>query len=135
LFFDGRCAQAVEFYRSAIGADVQMLMRYSESPEPAMCPEGVNADDIADQVMHVSFRIGDTVVMASDDPSGQSKSFQGFSLSLSAADEAEADRLFDALSEGGQVIMPLSRTFFSPRFGMLVDRFGVSWMIIVPGNG
>lgn len=130
LFFDGRCEEAVEFYRSALGAEVEMLMRFKDSPEPpqpGMVPPGAE-----DKVMHASFRIGESTVMASDGRCQGQPSFQGFSLSLSAADQAEAERLFAALSEGGQVQMPLGKTFFSPCFGMVADRFGVSWMIIVP---
>lgn len=129
LFFDGRCEEAIEFYRKTLGAEVTMLMRFKESPEPldpAMVPPGSE-----DKVMHASFRIGDSTVMASDGRCTQQPSFQGFSLSINAPDEAKADQLFAALSDGGQVQMPLSKTFFSPRFGMVADRFGVSWMIIV----
>jgi len=129
LFFDGRCEEAVEFYRSALGAEVTMLMRFKESPEPhnpEMCPLGAD-----DKVMHASFRIGDTTVMASDGRCLGQPSFQGFALSLTVPNDAEADRRFAALADGGQVQMPLAKTFFSPRFGMVADRFGVSWMIIV----
>jgi PhnB protein len=129
LFFDGRCEEAVEFYKKALGAEVLMLMRFKDSPEPpqpGMVPPGSE-----NKVMHSCFRIGDTDVMASDGRCLGQPSFQGFSLSLSAPNEAEADRLFAALGEGGQVQMPLTKTFFSPRFGMVADRFGVSWMIVV----
>ncbi|MEX2546096.1 MAG: VOC family protein [Phycisphaeraceae bacterium] len=129
LFFNGNCEEAVAFYRETLGAEVESLMHYRDSPDPEMCPPGVT--DVADKVMHASFRIGETMVMASDDPTGQTKGHTGFALSLTAADEAEADRLFVALSDGGQVQMPLDKTFFSPRFGMVADRFGVSWMIVV----
>ena len=129
LSFDGRCEEAVEFYRRALGAEVTMLMRFKDSPEPpqpGMCPPGSG-----DKVMHASFRIGDTTVMASDGRCEGRPSFQGFSLSLTVPDEAEADRLFAALADGGQVQMPLARAFFSPRFGMVADRFALSWMIHV----
>ncbi|PYK62660.1 MAG: VOC family protein [Verrucomicrobia bacterium] len=129
LSFDGRCEEAVEFYRRALGAEVTMLMRFKDSPEPAqpgMCPPGSG-----DKVMHASFRIGDTTVMASDGQCGGRPGFQGFSLSLTVPNEADADQLFAALADGGQVQMPLTKTFFSPRFGMVADRFGVSWMIHV----
>ena len=129
LFFDGRCEEAIEFYRRAVGAKVEMLMRFKDSPEP--CPEAMVPPGSESKVMHSSFRIGDTMVMASDGRCQGKPSFQGFSLSVSAANEAEADRLFAALGEGGQVQMPMSKTFFSPRFGMVADRFGVGWMIIV----
>jgi PhnB protein len=130
LFFDGRCEEAVEFYRSALGAEVTMIMRFKDSPEPpqpGMCPPGSD-----DKVMHTSFRIGDTTVMASDGQCQGRPSFQGFSLSLTVPDDAEADRLFASLADGGQVQMPLTKTFFASRFGMVADRFGVSWMIVVP---
>jgi PhnB protein len=129
LFFDGRCEEAIEFYRKALGAEVAMLMRFKDSPEPpapGSCPP-----DAGDKVMHASIRIGDTTVMASDGRCLGRPSFQGFSLSLTVADDAEAERRFAALADGGQVQMPLAKTFFSSRFGMVADRFGVSWMIIV----
>ena len=129
LFFDGRCEEAVEFYKSALGAEVAMLMRFKDSPEPpapGMVPPGSG-----DKVMHTSFRIGDTTVMASDGRCQGQPSFQGFALSLTAPDDAEAERLFAALADGGQVQMPLAKTFFSSRFGMVADRFGVPWMIVV----
>jgi PhnB protein len=129
LFFDGRCDEAMEFYRQALGAEVTTLMRFKDSPEPprpGMVPPGAE-----NKVMHASFRIGDTTVMPSDGRCMGQPSFEGFALTLTLPDEAEADRLFAALGEGGQVQMPLTTTFFSPRFGMVADRFGVSWMILV----
>ena len=127
LFFDGRCEEAIEFYKKILGAEVTMLMRFKDSPEPpqpGMIPSGSE-----NKIMHVSFRIGDTTVMASDGRCTGQANFQGFSLSLTVANEAEADRKFAALVEGGQVQMPLAKTFWSPRFGMLTDRFGVGWMV------
>jgi PhnB protein len=129
LFLNGRCEEAVEFYKNALGAEVLMLMRFKESPEPpqpGMIPPGSE-----NKIMHVSLRIGDATLMASDGRCGGQPSFQGFALSLTVPNEAEADRLFSALASGGQVQMPLAKTFFSPRFGMVADRFGVSWMISV----
>ncbi len=126
LFFEGRCEEALEFYRKALGAEVTMLMRFNEAPDPGMCPTGAG-----DKVMHSNFRVGDTTVMASDGRCQGPPAFQGFSLSLSLADEAEAERIFTALSDGGKVQMPLAKTFWSPRFGMVADRFGVLWMINV----
>ena len=126
LFFDGRCEEAIEFYRKTLGAEVEMLMRFKENPEPGNNPPG------GEKIMHASIRIGKSRVMLSDGHSTGKPNFQGFSLSFTASDEAEADRLFAALADGGQVRLPLGKTFFSPRFGMLADRFGVSWMIIVP---
>jgi PhnB protein len=129
LFFDGRCEEAVEFYRRALGAEVTMLMRFKEGPEPA--EPGMVPPRAEDKVMHMSFRIGDTTLLASDGNCAGHPSFQGFALSLTAPDEATAERLFAALADGGQVQMPLAKTFFSPRFGMVADRFGVAWMVYV----
>jgi PhnB protein len=129
LFFDGHCEEALDFYRSALGAEVTTLMRNKESPEPMpanMCPPGSE-----EKIMHSSFTVGETTLMASDGRAQGKPVFQGFSLSLSAANDAEAQRLFSALSDGGQVQMPLGKTFFASSFGMVADRFGVSWMIIV----
>ena len=128
LFFDGRAEEAIEFYRRTLGAEVKMLMRWKDSPEPPnkdMIPPGSE-----NTVMHASLQIGKTAVMASDGRCQGKLSFQGFSLSIGAANEAEAKRLFAALSDGGQVQMPLAKTFFSPCFGMVADKFGVSWMVI-----
>jgi PhnB protein len=130
LFFDGRCEEAIEFYRKAAGAEVVMIMRFKDSPEPpqpGMVPPGSE-----NKVMHAAFRIGETMVSASDGNCGGAPSFQGFALSLSLDDDAEAKRLFDALSAGGQVQMPLAKTFFASSFAMLADRFGIPWMIYVP---
>jgi len=129
LFFEGRCEEAVEFYRRALGAEVTTLMRYKDSPQPT--PPGMVPPGSENKVMHASWRIGDTTVMGSDASCSGKASFGGFSLSITAPDVATADRLFNALAEGGQVRMPLGKTFFSPRFGMVVDRFGVGWMVIV----
>jgi PhnB protein len=129
LFFDGRCEEAVEFYRRALGAEVTMLMRFKDSPdskEHSMVPPGAE-----EKIMHMSLRIGDTMVLASDGRCQGHPSFQGFALSLTASNDAEADRRFAALADGGQVQMPLNKTFFASRFGMVADRFGVSWMIYV----
>jgi PhnB protein len=129
LFFDGRCEEALEFYRDAVGAKVEALMRFKDSPEP---PPADCAPVGADKVMHASLRIGDTQVMVSDGDARGRPEFKGFSLALTVADADEAQRRFAALGEGGQVVVPLGKTFFSPSFGMLVDRFGVHWMVLVP---
>ena len=129
LFFDGRCEEALEFYRSALGAEVTMLMRNNESPEPP--PPGMVPPGSEKKILHATFRIGETTLMASDGHCQGKPEFKGFSLSITVASEAEADRVFAALGNGGQVQMPLSKTFFSPRFGMVADRFGVGWMVIV----
>ena len=129
LFFDGRCEEALEFYRSALGAEVTMLKRFKDAPEtkaPGMVPPGAE-----NKVMHARFRIGETLLMASDGRCEGQPTFQGFALSLTVPNATEAERLFAALADGGQVRMPLTTTFFSPRFGMLADRFGVSWMVYV----
>jgi PhnB protein len=126
LFYEGRCEEALAFYRGALGAEVTMLMRFKESPDPGMVAPGTG-----EKVMHASFRIGETTVLASDGRCQGPASFQGFALSLTVPTEAEAERLFGALGDGGQVQMPMTKTFFSPRFGMVADRFGVSWMIYV----
>jgi PhnB protein len=133
LFFDGRCEEALDFYRRALGAEVTMLMRFKEAPEQP--PPGAVPPGSENKVMHAAFRIGETTVMASDGHCQQKASFQGFSLSISVNDEATADRLFAALADGGQVRMPLGKTFFSPKFGMVADRFGVGWMVIVVPPG
>ncbi|MDO8458494.1 MAG: VOC family protein [Burkholderiaceae bacterium] len=130
LFFDGRCEEALAFYRAVLGAEVTTLMRFKDSPEPmtpGMCPPGSE-----DKVMHANFRIGETTLMASDGRAMGKPVFQGFSLSISPPTDAEAERLFKALGEGVEGQMPLTRTFFASSFGMVADRFGVSWMIIVP---
>ena len=129
LFFDGRCDEALEFYKRTLRAEVTMLKRFKDSPEPhqpGMVPPGSEH-----KVMHASFRIGDSTLMASDGRCLGKPNFQGFALSVTVPSDAEADRLFAALGDGGQVQMPMAKTFFSSRFGMVADRFGVSWMIIV----
>ena len=129
LSFDGRCEEAIEFYRKALGAETTMLMRFKECPEPP--PPGMVPPGSENKIMHASLRIGDTIVMASDGACQGKPGFQGISLSLTVPNEAEADRRFNALADGGKVQMPLTKTFFSPRFGMVADRFGVTWMVIV----
>jgi PhnB protein len=128
LFFDGRTEEALAFYKKTLGAEVLMLMHFKECPEkqPGAVPPGAE-----NKVMHSCFRIGDTQVMASDGFCGGKPSFQGFSLAVSTATDAEAERVFAALGEGGQVQQPLIKTFFSSKFGVVADRFGVSWMVTV----
>ena len=134
LFFNGRCEEAIEFYRKALDAEVEMMIRFKESPEPQ--PPGMVPPGFENKIMHASFRIGATTLMASDGCSEDKVKFEGFSLSIAVETEAEADRFFAALAEGGQVQMPMEKTFWSPRFGMLTDRFGMGWMInvIPPGQ-
>jgi len=129
LFFDGKCEEAIEFYKSTLGAKIEMMMRFKDNPDPqpGSCPPGAE-----NKVMHASMHIGDTLVMASDGFAKGKPEFKGFSLSVDAKDEAEAKKLFNALAQGGQVQQPLTKTFFSPSFGMVADKFGVSWMVLVP---
>ena len=129
LFFNGRCEEAVEFYKKALGAEVLMMMRFKESPEPH--PPGMLPPGSESKIMHACIRIGDASVMASDGRCTGQPDFQGFSLSLTVANETEAERKFAALADGGQVQMPLGKTFWSPCFGMVADRFGVGWMVSV----
>jgi PhnB protein len=129
LFFDGRCEEAIAFYRQAVGAEVGMMLRFKDCPEPQT--SGDSNRQNAEKIMHASLQIKGGVVMMSDGHARGRPKFEGFALSLAAGDEPEAERLFQALSVGGEVRMPLSRTFFAKRFGMLSDRFGVSWMIIL----
>jgi PhnB protein len=124
VFFDGRCEEAIEFYRTAVGAEVTMLMRYKDSPDPA-------AHGNAEKVMHASLIIGGATLLVSDGRCGGTPKFDGFGISLTVADEAEAERTFNGLCNGGQIQMPLAKTFFSAKFGMVIDRFGVLWMVYV----
>ena len=126
LFFDGRCEEAIEFYKKTLGAEVGMMMRFKDAPDTTMCTPGTE-----NKVMHACLRIGGTDVMASDGRVQNKPKFEGFALSISPKDEADAERLFKALADGGQVQMPLAETFFAKSFGMVADRFGVGWMIIV----
>jgi PhnB protein len=129
LFFDGRCDEAIEFYKKMLGANVDRLMRWKDSLDKSMCSPGNE-----DKVMHASLTIGETRVMASDGRNTGNPKFDGFALSVNAKNDADADRLFNGLSTGGKVVMPLGKTFFSPRFGMTQDKFGVNWMVIVEPN-
>jgi len=129
LFFEGRAEDAIEFYRRALGAEVEMLMRFGDSPEqppPGSMPEGYEQ-----KVMHAALRIGESRLLLSDGGCSGTVGFQGSSLSLFAPDVAEAERLFGVLADEGEVQMPMTTTFFSARFGIVADRFGVSWMIVV----
>ena len=130
LFFDGRLDEALQFYKKTLGVEVEMLMRFKDNPDaakhPEACPPGSE-----EKIMHSCFKLGDQRVMASDGHVGGKPEFKGFALSLAVKSEAEADKLFAALSAGGQVTQPLMKTFFSPKFGMLTDKFGVNWMVLV----
>jgi len=124
LMLDGRGEEAIEFYKKAVGANVGVLMRFKEAPPGSCAPGG------EDKVMHASITIGNTVVMLSDGMNKGAPEFKGISLSLNADDEAHAEKLFNALADGGQVQMPMEKTFFAKKFGVIADKFGVSWMII-----
>jgi PhnB protein len=129
LFFDGRCDEAIDFYKLALGAELMSLMRFRDAPDPdEHGPEPPGGD----KVMHAGLRIGDTTVLMSDGRAQGNPKFEGFSLALNPASESEAEHLFASLADGGQIQMPLARTFFALRFGMVADRFGISWMIHVP---
>ena len=127
LFFDGRAEEAIEFYKKTLGAEVEALMRFKECPDQQMCAPGTE-----NKVMHACIKIGGTAVMASDGRCTGQPKFDGFALSVEAKDEADAVRKFNALADGGQVQMPLGKTFFAKSFGMVADRFGVGWMVIAP---
>jgi PhnB protein len=127
LFFDGRCQEALDYYVSALGAKIEMLMKFKDSPEP---PDPKHAPASGDNVMHASFRIGDSLVMASDGFGKGKPVFQGVSLSLTVNSVGDADRYFSALAKGGTIQQPLTKTFFAPSFGMVTDKFGVPWMVI-----
>ena len=133
LFFEGRCEEAIEFYRGALGAEVLMMMRYKDSPEPP--PPDKVAPGSDDKIMHAALRISDATLMMSDGFSSGNPRFDGFSLSLDAPDAATADRFFNALADGGRIDMPLMATFFAPLFGMVADRFGVQWMVTISVEG
>ena len=130
LFFGGRCEEALEFYKTALDVKVLMMMRFNESPEPT--PPGMLAPGFENKVMHCSFQVGGMTLMASDGCDDKSR-FDGFRLALSVPTEAGADHAFNALAEGGKIDMPLVKTFWSPRYGMVTDKFGVGWMVMVPG--
>ncbi|QBC32563.1 VOC family protein [Pandoraea sp. XY-2] len=130
LFFEGRCEEAIAFYEKVLGAKRGMLMRYSESPEP--CPSGMLPPGSENKIMHGEFTIGDSMVMASDGMVSGKPKFDGFSLSVDFAEVATAEKAFHALADGGEVNMPLGETFFAKTFGMVKDRFGMNWMVIVP---
>jgi PhnB protein len=132
LFFEGRAEEALDFYTKALGTKPTMVMRYREAPDAP--PPGKLPPGSENKVMHASFRVGDTEVMMSDGFCAGTPKFAGFSLSITAPDEATARRYFDAMAAGGQVTMPLGQTFWSPLFGMLTDRFGVGWMIGMEGE-
>ena len=129
LSFEGRCEEAIEFYRKALGAEVTLMMRFKDNPEPP--PPGTMPPGMENKIMHASVRIGETITGMTDGHCQGASKFSGITLSIVTKSEAEAEKVFAAVSDGGKVNMPLTKTFFSPRFGMLNDRFGVSWMVLV----
>lgn len=131
LFFGGRCDEALEFYKQAIGAEIGMIMRFNESPEPM--PPGMLAEGFEKKVMHSEFKVGEMTLMASDG-CGEGGKFEGFRLALIVPTKAEADKAFDGLAAGGKVDMPLTETFWSPRYGQVTDKFGLGWMVMVPAS-
>ena len=126
LFFDGKCEEALDFYKKAVGAEPKMLMRFNQAPDQSMISPGSE-----NKVMHAQVEIGDTTVLMSDGRCTGNTNFKGFALTIAVKNESEADKTFNALAAGGQVTMPMAKTFFSPRFGMLNDKFGVGWMVLV----
>ena len=126
LFFEGRCEEAIEFYRGAVGAEVTMMMRFGESPDPSSCG---SVDK--NKILHASFKIGETNVLVSDGNCSGKTCFGGFALSIALDDVSKCEQMYNALADGGQPFMPLAKTFFSEKFGMLTDRFGVTWMLMV----
>ncbi len=132
LFFSGRCDEALAFYKEHLSADVKFMIRFNESPEPM--PEGVLQPGFENKVMHAEFSLGNVRVMASDGCNDVEK-FSGFRIALSVPTEEETRRIFNALaSEGGKVDMPLMKTFWSPLYGQVTDKFGVGWMVMIPGE-
>jgi PhnB protein len=127
LSFEGRAQEAIDFYKSALGATVDMVMHFKDAP-----PEMQASPESKDKIMHSAFRIGDTQVMATDGQCSGKASFSGITLTLNATSNGEAEKLFNALAQGGKVNMPMSETFFANRFGMVADKFGVGWMVINP---
>ncbi len=127
LYFNGKCEEAIQFYQTALGAEVEMMMRFSESPDPM--PPGMVPEGFEKKIMHATLKIGESIVMASDGSSDQPAHFSNFALSIRTKDEAESERNFNALAEGGSIQMPLGKTFWSQNFGMVTDRYGVPWII------
>jgi PhnB protein len=129
IFFDGKCEEALEFYKGAIGAKVDMMMRFKEAPDQSQMQPNTG-----DKVMHAAFHVGTTQVLASDGHCAGKPSFQGFGLALNAKNDAEAEKLFTAVGKGGQVLQPLTKTFFASKFGMVTDKFGIMWMVMAEEN-
>ena len=129
IFFDGKCEEALEFYKGAIGAKVDMMMRFKEAPDQSQMQPNTG-----EKVMHAAFHVGTTQVLASDGHCAGKPSFQGFGLALNAKNDAEAEKLFAAVGNGGQVLQPLTKTFFASKFGMVADKFGIMWMVMAEAS-
>ena len=129
LSFEGRAQEAIDFYKTALSATVDVIMHFRDAPPEV---QGQMSPDSKDKIMHAAFRIGDTQVMASDGQCNGKATFSGIALTLNATSNAEAEKMFNALAQGGQVNMPMSETFFANRFGMVADKFGVGWMVLHP---
>ena len=129
IFFDGKCEEALEFYKGAIGAKVDMMMRFKEAPDQSQMQPNTG-----EKVMHAAFHVGTTQVLASDGHCAGKPSFQGFGLALNAKNDAEAEKLFAAVGNGGQVLQPLTKTFFASKFGMVTDKFGIMWMVMAENS-
>ena len=129
LFFDGKCEEALDFYKGAIGAKVDMMMRFKEAPDQSQMQPNTG-----EKVMHAAFHVGTTQVLSSDGHCAGKPSFQGFGLALNAKNDAEAEKLFAAVGNGGQVLQPLTKTFFASKFGMVADKFGIMWMVIAEAS-
>jgi PhnB protein len=130
ISFGGRCEEALEFYKEAVGAEVTALMRWKESPDaPFKPPPGYE-----EKIMHANFRIDQTQLMADDGLGNEAAEFKGVTLAIEVADDAEAKRVFTALGEGGHVNMPLAKTFWTSSFGHLTDKFGVPWIVNVTAH-
>ena len=134
VFFDGRCEEAIEFYKKALGAEVGMIMRFKDAPAGGPGEGCAGATPAPDLIMHGSITIGGSTILVSDGRGGGQPKFEGFSLSYTVPNEAAADKVFTALTEGGKIEMPIAATFFSPRFGMVTDKFGVCWMVYMEGK-
>ncbi len=127
LSFEGRAQEAIDFYQSALGAKVEVIMHFKDAP-----PDMQAHMPHKDKIMHAAFKVGDTTIMASDGQCNGKSQFSGVTLTLNATSSGEAEKLFNALAAGGKVNMPMSETFFAHRFGMVADKFGVGWMVLNP---
>lgn len=142
LSFEGRAEEALDFYAKAVGAQIGLKMRFKEAPpmDPSETPGNGCADmgsapvNSAEKIMHSEFKIGDSLIMATDGMCSGKANFAGVSLTIQTKDDAEAKQVFDALGAGGQVMQPLIKTFFATSFGMLADKFGVNWLVIAPAK-